>query len=189
MQLYRKMATMLDEVGPHQWAISFTQLPKANSATEFLPYVDEARRFYASLPQAIEHGPHFNFDWSGPYGDLRLEAIPFPQGTEANHLGPAVSFMDDSIQRLKDALLDSHKRRQAIGAWRPVLLAVDCPFNSPDIEEFDQALFGQTVDHRGFNIDESVGTSFRANGLLVTDQEIPFAGVLAFLQMSMIRCS
>jgi len=43
-----------------------------------------------------------------------------------------------------------------------------------------------TVDHRGFDWRESVGTSFNPNGLLVTDKDIPFAGVLAFLKMSMV---
>jgi hypothetical protein len=98
-------------------------------------------------------------------------------------MGPAVGYMDDSIQRLQKALTDSHKRRQARGAFPPVFLAVDCPFNGPDAEDFDRALFGTDTDHRGFGLDESVGYSFNPDGLLVTDKDIPFAGVIAFLGM------
>jgi len=58
---------------------------------------------------------------------MELEAIPFPRGTMPNHLGPGVSYMDDSILRLKDALIDSHKRKQALGAVPPVFLAMTVP--------------------------------------------------------------
>jgi hypothetical protein len=83
------------------------------------------------------------------------------------------------------ALKDERKRKQGRGAQPPVFLAIDCPFNGPDVEDFDQALFGQTVDHRALDSHESVDVSFNPNGLLVTDREIPFAGILAFMKLSM----
>jgi hypothetical protein len=49
----------------------------------------------------------------------------------------------------------------------------------------DQVLFGQTVDHRDYDPHVSVGTSFKPDGLLVTDKGIPFAGVLAFIRLTM----
>jgi hypothetical protein len=42
------------------------------------------------------------------------------------------------------------------------------------------------VDHRGFDLNESVGVSFDPDGLLVADKTVPFAGVWAFLGMSMV---
>jgi hypothetical protein len=186
IQGHGKMARMLDDIGPTNWAIEFHKLPDANSPSEFEPYVHAARDWYATLPEPIEGGSRPAFAFEADHGRMELEAIPFPHGTMPNHLGPGVSYRDDSILRLKDALIDSHKRKQALGAVPPVLLAIDCPFGGPDAEDFDQALFGMTVDHRGFDWRESVGTSFNPNGLLVTDKEIPFAGVLAFLKMSMV---
>lgn len=181
------MATMLDAVGPHNWAIHFEKLPDANSAEQFQPYVDQAQAWYATLPQPVDDGPRLPFEWTGEHGTMRLEAIPFPRGTRPNHLGASVGWMDDSIQRLRAALIDSHKRKQAQGAFPPVFLAIDSPqMWGPDAEDFDQALFGQSVDHRGFNRRESVGVSFNPNGLLVTDRGIPYAGVIAFLGMSMV---
>lgn len=185
MDQQRKMADMLDQVGPHRWAIKIEDLPNANSPAEFRPYIEQAQTFYAALPEPLDDGPRFEFEWTGAVGRMSLEAVPFPKGTMPDHLGPVVAFMDDSILRLKDALIDSHKRRQAIGAIPPAFLAIDCPFNGPDAEDFDRALFGQTVDHRGFDFDEIVGISFNPNGLLVTDKSIPYAGVWAFLNMSM----
>jgi hypothetical protein len=115
-----------------------------------------------------------------------LEAIPFPKGTKPNHFGPVVSFMDNSIERLRYALKDFQKRKQAVGAVPPVFLAIDCPFHGPDSEDFDQALFGQTVDHRDFHSGKSLGITFNPDGLFVADKGIPFAGVLAFLKLSMV---
>ena len=148
------MANMLDEVGPHLWAISFRTLPKAMTTAEFQPYVDRATEFYATLPTAVDGGDHIPYEWMGEHGLMRLKALPFPRGTRANHMGAGVSWVDDSILRLKDALIDSHKRKQARGAYPPVFLAIDCPFNGPDAEDFDGALFGTSVDHRGFDLHE-----------------------------------
>ncbi len=183
------MAAMLDEVGPHTWAISFRNLPKATTEAEFQPYVDKAAEFYATLPPGVDGEPHISFTWTGDQGRMTLEAIPFPRGTKANHMGPAVSWMDNSILRLKDALIDSHKRKQARGAHPPVFLAIDCPFNGPDAEAFDRAIFGTEMDHRGFDLHKSVGVSFNPDGMLVTDKDIPFAGVLAFLGMRLTEAA
>lgn len=181
-----KLARMLADVGPTGWIIEFKRFPEANSANELRPYVEHAKQFYSTLPEATVGGRHVEFVWQGVSGQMELEAIPFSKGTMANHLGPAVTFMDNSIERLKYALKDRQKRKQARGAVPPVFLAIDCPFNGPDAEDFDQALFGQTVDHRDFDSGTSLGITFNPNGLLVTDKRIPFAGVLAFLRLSMV---
>jgi hypothetical protein len=183
------MAVMLDAVGPHTWAIAFRKLPKAMSAAEFQPYVDKSAEFYATLPTAVDGGDHIPYEWTGEHGLMRLKAMPFPRGTRANHMGATVGWVDNSILRLKDALIDSHKRRQASGAFPPVFLAIDCPFNGPDAEDFDVALFGGYMDHRGFDMHESVGESFRPDGMLVTDKGIPFAGVIAFLGMRLTEAA
>ena len=180
-----KMASLLDAVGPTNWAIHLEQLPDAHSPDDFKPYSEQAEAFYRTLPEPSEGGPRFTFEWTGLHGPMELEAIPFPKGTMPNRFGPGIAYADDSILRLKDALIDTQKRRQARGADQPVFLAMDCPVGGPDAEDLDQALFGQTVDHRGLGGRVSVSTSFNANGLLVTDTGIPFAGVWAFLRLSL----
>jgi hypothetical protein len=185
ISLHEKMARMLDSVGPTNWAIEFRRLPDANSPEQFQPYVDQAQEFYASLPQPAEDQAHVEFRCDGAAGPMELEAIPFPRGTKANHIGPVVSFFDNSILRLQSALTDEQKRKQAAGAVPPVILAIDGPFNGPDAEDVDQALFGQTVNHLDRNL-QSTGVTFDPNGLLVTDKGIPFAGVWAFLKLTMV---
>ncbi len=185
----QEMAYLLDEVGPHKWAISIRELPKPTTEGEFQPYVLKAAEFYATLPSAVDGAPHIPFEWKGEHGRIALEALPFPRGTKANHMGPAVGWWDNSILRLKNALIDSHKRRQARGAFPPVFLAIDCPFNGPDAEDFDQALFGVETEHRGFDMHETVGYSFNPTGMLVSDRDVPFAGVLAFLGMRLTEAA
>lgn len=163
IQRHDKMARMLDDVGPTNWAIELHKLPKADSPVEFQPYVEAAREWYATLPKPVVGGPRPTFGFEAGSDRMELEAIPFPKGTKPNHLGPAVAWRDDSIERLKDALIDSHKRRQARGAVPPVFLAIDCPVSGPDAEDLDQALFGLTVDHRGLDWRESIGTSFNTD--------------------------
>src|SRR5438270_2613091 len=70
------MANMLDEVGPHLWAISFRTLPKAMTTAEFQPYVDRATEFYATLPTAADGGDHIPYEWMGEHGLMRLKALP-----------------------------------------------------------------------------------------------------------------
>jgi hypothetical protein len=185
IELQGHMGRMLDSVGPSNWAIELRRLPEATSQTEFEPYLAQAQRFYSTLPRPVPDDRRLHFAFEGDRGRMELQAIPFLKGTKPNHFGPAVAYFDDSIVRLKNALIDAHKRKQARGAEPPVFLAVDSPFNGPNAEDFDQALFGQTVDHRGRD-GRSVGISFNPTGLLVTDKDIPFAGVLAFLKLSMV---
>lgn len=181
------MTTMLDAVGPTNWVAIFHKMPAANSADEFQPYVDASARFYTTLPEPLAEGPRHEFHWEGEHGEISIEAMPFPQGTMANHIGVGVGWMDDSIERLRKALIDSHKRKQARGAMPPVFLAIDGQsMFGPDGDDFEQALFGSTVEHRGFDHNKVVGHSFRPEGMLVRDKEVPFAGVIAFLGMSMV---
>ena len=149
---------------------------------EFRPYVDKAAEFDAALAEAVDGALQIPFEWAGAHASLRLEAVPFPRGTKANHMGPAVAWFDNSIQRLQAALIDSHMRKQARGAVQPVFVAVDCPFNGPDAGDFDRpcsakrrSIAGSTWTRRCL--------SFYPNGLLVADKGIPFAGVIAFLGM------
>jgi hypothetical protein len=183
------MTNMLDDIGPHTWAIHHRELPKPTSAADFQPYVAKAAEFYATLPEAVEGAPRIPFEWTGEHGRFAIEAVPFPKGTMPNHLGTVVTWRDNSIQRLRYALIDKRKRKQAQGAVQPVFLAIDCPFNGPDADDFDRALFGTGMDHRGYNIHESVGESFNPDGMLVTDKDIPFAGVIAFLGMRMTEAA
>jgi hypothetical protein len=117
------------------------------------------------------------------HGPIVLELWPGdPTGTPIAIFGGA-AYMDDS--RLRVAVAARAKRHQARAfVGEAVLLAIDAPFGGPDVEDFDQALFGSTVMHLG--IDRGVtGYTFQANGALATQRAAEYAGVLAFGRVQM----
>lgn len=180
-----KLSQLIDDIGPVGWIVGIDELPEANSPDEFAPFLEQARAWFASLPPPVQDGPRLRV--SIDIGDQRLEieAIPAPAMNVPVHIGPGVDYIGDAVQRLTAALTDEHKREQARGARPPVLLAIECPWGGPDKEDFDRVLFGEPVTHIG--LDRNVaGFSFNANGLLVNDRGIPFAGVMAFVGMSMV---
>jgi hypothetical protein len=179
------LSVLIDDVGPVGWILGLDELPDVSTPDEFAPFLERATEWFGTLPVPIQDGPRFKFSYERGNHRLEIEAIPAPSIDVPVHIGPGVGFVGDSIQRLKDALTDEHKREQARGAQPPVFLAIDCPQGGPDKEDFDQVLFGQSVMRLA--LDRKVaGYSFNPNGLLVSDKGIPFAGVMAFLGMSMI---
>lgn len=184
MQRSGKLAGLIDDVGPVGWIVDIHQLPDVSSPEDFAPFLAAAEQWFRTLPRPSEDAPRPTFLFDKDSQHIELEAIPAPRMNAPVHIGPSAAFSDDSIERLKDALTDEHKRKQARGAVQPVFLAIDCPFGGPDAEDFDQALLGQTVQHLGLDL-RTTGFSFNSNGLLVRDQDIPFAGVMAFLGMTM----
>jgi hypothetical protein len=181
-----RMVSMLEPLSPGRWILRVRQLPDVSNESEFEPYLTWAEEWLAMVSKLDSQHPQSR-SWNGQHGEMRLDVLPYERSPGRMVMGPGHGFVDDSVERLKDALIDSHKRRQALGSHPPVFLAVDCPFNGPDAGDFDRALFGLTVEHRGFDIEAIVGHAFEPNGLLVRDREVPFAGVIAFLGMQMTQ--
>lgn len=91
------------------------------------------------------------------------------------------AYVDNSQQRVRQALRDPDKRRQAEGASAPALLAINGGIFGADQEDFDAALLGSSVQHMGFER-ETAGFSFNATtGAMSSDVDSPWAGVLAFV--------
>ena len=178
-----RMGAVLDEIDRAGWLLDVAELPDASTVEEFRPYVVAIDSWLASLSETPLQERH-HFEWTGNRGIVVLDAVRWPSAKTTLHAGPSVGFADDSVVRLRKAMISSQKRKQARGAVQPCFLAVDCPFAGPDVEDFDQALFGQTVAYIGRGA-HSVGHSFLANGTLVADKTVPFAGVIAFLGMRM----
>jgi hypothetical protein len=83
---------------------------------------------------------------------FELTAKPMPRLTKPATMGPATAYFDDSADVLFDALIDSNKRKQAEGAIKPVLLAIDAPFDGPGVEEFDTRCSGIRSGTSGLTI-------------------------------------
>jgi hypothetical protein len=100
------------------------------------------------------------------------------------HAVPGRAYVDNSEQRVRLAFRDSRKRRQAHGARAAALLAIDGGIFGADVEEFDLALLGSTVQYIGFTM-QTAGHGFNAtSGAMLGDTASPWAGVLAFVAPS-----
>lgn len=178
-----RLTQLIEDAGPVGWILVIGHLPSIGPIEDFEPFLEVAKSWFARLPRPEKDGrrERFSFD----QGDQRLEfdAVPAPSVLRPAFIGPSVAFNDDSVERLKDALTDEHKRQQARGAQSPVFLAIDAPTGGPDHEAFDEVLFGQQVSR--LKSRRELELAFDPNGKLVMDENIPFAGVIAFPGMRM----
>ena len=179
-----RLAGLIDQIGPIGWLLDIEFLP-AMTPNEFQPLLDQVAEWFRGLPGPIEGGERPQLQLGRGDERLELTAIPRPTATKPMHIGPAVASFSDATERLKSALRNGRKRAQGRGARPPVFLAVDSPWDGPDAEDFDEVLFGRTVQHVDLDTRTTVGFSFDSGGLLVSDPEIPFAGVIAFLRMGL----
>jgi hypothetical protein len=144
-------------------------------------------RWLQELGARVEHEPPGvgtmkRIDYRATFpmeGAVSVEAV----SKEINqHAVPGIAYFDNSEARVRRAYLDPDKREQARGAKaQPAFLAVNGGIFGADVEEFDRALLGYTVEHHGFER-ERVGYSFDATkGEMLRDADGPWAGVLAFV--------
>lgn len=133
----------------------------------------------------VEHEPVGSNDTRIDYcatfadGEVCVEAVSKRMNL---HATPGRAYMDNSEQRIRQAFRDPDKRRQAVGARAPALLAVDGGILASDHEDFDRALLGSKVHHIGINR-VTAGYSFNAStGDMATDVSSPWAGVLGFIE-------
>lgn len=177
------LASLIESVSPIGWLIAIDHLPKVTPGN-FEPWLAVAREWMDALPKPVEDGAEHEFlhgdRWEGER--LELTAKPMPRLTKPATMGPATAYFDDSAEVLRDALIDVNKRQQARGAVKPVLLAIDAPFDGPHAEDFDVKVFGHTVGHIGTDHREYAVT-FVSDGVFVTDRDVVFDGVLAFLRL------
>jgi len=81
--------------------------------------------------------------------------------------------MDNSELRIKAAWREKRKREQGRSVPPPALLALQGGFGGADLEDFENALFGRDI-----------WLGHRPEGVLATDANPPWSGVLAFLRVS-----
>ncbi len=140
-------------------------------------------RYLQEMGARVEHEPPgtngTKIDYRATFreGAVSVEAVSKRMNL---HAEPGRAYMDNSERRVRLAMRDGSKRRQAAGAAQPAFLAIDGGVFGADAETFDIALLGSTVEHHGFER-EVVGFSFDAKGEMAIDPASPWAGVLAFV--------
>ena len=176
---------IVEEETPAGWWVHPDALPDLGPADARRGFRQTVRSLFANLPDRSGFSPDhpLRLVAATDRGPIVLELWPGdPTDTPIAFFGGA-AYMDDS--RLRVAVAARAKRHQARAfPGETVLLAIDAPFGGPDVEDFDQALFGSTVMHIG--MDRGIaGYSFQANGALATQRAAEYAGVLAFGRVQM----
>jgi hypothetical protein len=175
---------VIEDEAPRGWWIHPVQLPSIGVDDSRREYRKLVRSLLTNLPDPIGYSIEERLRRAGmtAQGPLELELWPGDWRDSPIAMVSMGAHRDDSALRV--AVAARAKRRQARAyPGEIVLVALDAPFVGPDLEDFDTALFGQTVVHIGR--DRGVlGTSFRASGVLARQRAVEYAGVLAFGRVS-----
>lgn len=123
-----------------------------------------------------------------PQGIINLHFWSALQGSPKLVMEPPVTYIDNTEERIKATA--QRKRKQVRGADASVLLAIQASGLSSDIEDFDMALFGHTLEQTNLH-GQVVARAFKADGLFTkninSEQPPTYAGVLAFLEVGFAR--
>lgn len=171
----------IDSKIPDGWLVGVWELPKIGPA-------DSKQEFKRTITRLLDIPPP-----TQDTTDLELNA-ELSSGSIRLHLWPGTSkkrrvvtegiytSFDNSEERIRHAV--RKKRRQVRGSSAPVLLAIRASGISSDLEDFDIALFGRTVESYDLAGD-LVGTGFSPSGEFnnKSNKAPTYAGVLAFLEM------
>ncbi|MBA4168910.1 MAG: hypothetical protein H0X68_00720 [Chloroflexi bacterium] len=140
-------------------------------------------RFLQVLGGEVEHEPRgsnekrIDYRATLPDGVVCVEAVSKRMNL---HAISGRAYVSNAEQRIRQAMRDPSKRAQARGASAPSILAIDGGVFGADLDQFDVALLGSTVQHTGFQR-ETVGFGFDAAGEMAIDPTNPWIGVLAFI--------
>jgi hypothetical protein len=172
------------------WWIYPRELPKLGLNDARRDFRSLVRRWMAALPDQAGYSFDHRLVLDGimPAGRVVLELWPGSNGRPTQSPIAMVSmgmFADDSALRV--AVAAEAKRRQARAfPGEVVLVAIDAPFDGPDLEDFDTALLGSTSVVISPDPDRGIlGYRFEPDGALSKQRRADYAGVLAFDRVGM----
>jgi hypothetical protein len=167
----------LKKVAPAGWRISPHRLPDLIESAPMRPFKDRVNRLLAQLPRAetVAVGTRIELGRRQYEDRLWISAYRTSQpGGLGLHGGAA--YFDNSELRIKAVWDKQSKRQQGRSVPAPALLAILGGFGGADLEAFENALFGRDVR-----------SGRPADGCMAIEADPPWAGVLAFPEMSPAR--
>jgi len=182
------MHAIIADAMPAGWWVAPMRLPRLGLHEARGEFRETVRSMLASLPIGSSHSiaDPLRLEALTAHGQIELRVWPGKDGKPKRSPIATASYgahYDDSSLRVNVAA--KAKRHQARAfPGEVVLLAIDAPFEGPDLEDFDDALFGHIV----YLIGEEAGISgarFRPDGALATQRIAEYAGVMAFGRVSM----
>lgn len=171
---------VIEEEMPAGWWVAPRTLPRIGLSDSRRPFRRVVHSVLSNLPDPAGYSIRNRLVLEARVrdGQIVLELWPGHPTDSPIAFASMGAYTDDSALRV--AVAARAKRDQARAfPGELVLLAIDGPFGGPDVEDFDQALLGQTIMHLG--IDRQISHySFRPNGVLASQRAAEYAGVLAF---------
>jgi hypothetical protein len=181
---------IIEKSAPAGWAVAIGDLPDIGPTGSKKQFKSAVERVL-NVPPPAEGEEERELSWELPEGEIRLTllsktAYGIREEAKLAHEAPLTTF-DDSERVIRKAV--ERKRRQARNVEAPVLVALDAKGIVTRLEDFDMALFGRYVAHMDRHGNQ-YATSFRADGVFARgDGEPTIAGVLAFTEVGILRCS
>jgi len=189
MRKKEELLAIVDSYKPVGWHIVAYRLPNighAESKKEFKKVIKEI--LSVSPPLSNDQSIEVKREIDSGVIDLCLYADNSGDGGPSS--GPIYTVCGDAQEKIRYAV--KNKRRQVRNAQYPAVLAIQGEEMFTDPEDFDRALFGDTME----KFDEYhrlVETRFKESGALLSnsgrDQEPTFAAVLVFPTVGFARCS
>jgi len=173
-------------VGWHTNILSLPETPPTAPRARKALFREAAARLLATDLPADQ--PEIRLSAKVPDGDIEILLLRRVKNPAGRGLGfqPVLSGWDNTSDRVARAV--QRKRSQVRASSHPALLAIQGSAIGSDLEDFDIALFGRTIDYRGFTR-ETLGTGFDRSGAFFSggdtdSRKLPIiAAVLAFLEV------
>lgn len=169
-----RLLDYIDERAPKGWWLWPSRFPKNGESAPLGAYKQLVDELLSQLPPSETTPLEERRELLGrlPEGQLRIGAVRTAKdGGLATEGG--IAYMDNSELRVKTAWEDKRKRKQGRSVPPPALLAIQGSFGGADLEDFENALFGR---------DLPLGAV--PDGVMVTERNPPWAGVVAFPEVS-----
>lgn len=173
------LLAIIDAELPPGWWIAPVRLPRSGLPQR--AFRGAIRAMFASLPDGsgFSRANRLRLEAFTDHGEIAADFWPGNPTKSKIASAWLGGGYDDSSLRVELAARNKRDQARAFPG-EAVLLAIDAPFDGPDIESFDEALFGHMV----VSIDpESLGVTayrFRPDGALAKQRTAECAGVLAF---------
>lgn len=166
-----RLLDLLEERVPEGWWLMPFHLPDLAGHAKLYPFRELAEELLAQIPPAdmVPVGTSTQLRGRLPEGRVHFTAL---RATGSGGLGGGamIAHFDNSEQVIRASWDHSRKRSQGRSVPPPALLAMAGGFLGADLEDFENALFGR--DPR------------QPDGAMATEANPPWAGVLAFSQVS-----
>ena len=162
---------------PPGWLVLLLRLPNigpSDSKKEFQKKIDY---IFENVRSTSEN--KLSISETTTFGEIALECTRTKEDYKRIGGGPILTSWDDTEERIKHAL--NKKRPQVREANIPVILAINTSGISSEIEDFNQALYGHSVDVIDVRNLRKRDSYFKEDGLFTRKKSIDptYAGIFA----------